>query len=152
MGTAAVLGGLTAYLAYFHGDALSTIFINDATAGRDSVIHSSAEFLKATSIECFVLSIAYCLTGYFNGTGKTTFVMLQGLAAIFLVKIPYAYIQSRKPEPGLFNIGLSTAYAALFTLGVCLIYYIFSSKRKTETSNEAEYEHKTSHREMCLEL
>ncbi len=138
MKTAVVLGGITAYLTYFHGDALSMIFLNEATEERADVVQSSAEFLRATSIECFILSIAYCLTGYFNGIGKTTFVMLQGLAAIFLVKIPYAYLQSRKPEPSLFNIGLSTAYAALFTLAVCLIYYLLLSKRKKK-SYEDEY-------------
>lgn len=126
MATAVILGGITAYAAYFHGSSLSSIFVNATTEYRNEVIRDSAQFLKATSIECFVLSIAYCLTGYFNGMGKTTFVMLQGLAAIFLVKIPYAYIQSRKPNPSLFNIGLSTAYAALFTLLVCLIYYFYS--------------------------
>lgn len=129
MGTAAVLGGIMAYVAYFHGDALSMIFVNEAAEGQAAVIRDSAEFLRATSIECFVLSVAYCLTGYFNGLGKTTFVMLQGLCAIFLVKIPYAYFASRKPVPKLFDIGLSTAYAAAFTLIVCLIYYFYSRRK-----------------------
>ena len=60
---------------FSQGDLLSTAFIDDAP-----VIAASAEFLKATSIECFVLSIAYCFTGYFNGLGKTTFVMARGYA------------------------------------------------------------------------
>ncbi len=138
MGTAAVLGGIISYIVYSHGDVLSMIFLNEGTEGREEVIRSSAEFLRATSIECFVLSVAYCLTGYFNGIGKTTFVMLQGLMAIFLVKIPYAYIQSRSPNPSLFNIGLSTAYAALFTLVISLIYYLFYFQRKAESSNHTD--------------
>ncbi len=129
MGTAAVLGGIMAYVAYFHGDVISMIFLSDAAEKQASVIQSSAEFLRATSIECFVLSVAYCLTGYFNGLGKTNFVMIQGLCAIFLVKIPYAYFASHKPNPQLFDIGLSTAFAALFTLAVCLIYYFYSSRK-----------------------
>ena len=128
MGTAAILGGIMAYTAFFHGDVLSMIFVSDAAEAQAAVIRDSAEFLRATSIECFVLSVAYCLTGYFNGLGRTTFVMLQGLCAIFLVKIPYAYYASRKPVPKLFDIGLSTAYAAVFTLAACLIYYV--SRRK----------------------
>lgn len=133
MWTAAILGGIIAYISYFHGGALSSIFVENSTESQAAVIHDSAEFLRATSIECFVLSIAYCLTGYFNGIGKTTFVMLQGLYAIFLVKIPYAYYASWKEVPRLFDIGLSTAYAAVFTLMVCSIYYIHSraSERKT---------------------
>lgn len=129
MGTAAILGGLMAYTAYFHGDALSMIFVRDAAAGQADVIRDSAEFLRATSIECFVLSVAYCLTGYFNGLGRTAFVMAQGLCAILLVKLPYACLASRRPEPELFDIGLSTAYAALFTLAACLGYYLYIRRR-----------------------
>ncbi len=138
MATAAVLGGIIACTVCFHGGALSSIFINKSADERNAVIHNAAEFLKATSIECFVLSVAYCLTGYFNGLGKTRFVMLQGLMAIFLVKIPYAYYESRQPEPGLFRIGLSTAYAALFTLLASLLYYIHLKKQKKETPVEDE--------------
>lgn len=66
IGTAAVLGGIMAYISFFHGDALSMIFVKDtAAADAGAVIKASAEFLKATSIECFILSVAYCLTGYF---------------------------------------------------------------------------------------
>ncbi len=49
--TAAVLGGILAYLSFFHGAALSSLFIKD---GEAAVLNASAEFLKATSIECFM--------------------------------------------------------------------------------------------------
>ncbi len=76
-----------------------------------------------------MLSIAYCLTGYFNGLGKTAFVMLQGLCAIFLVKLPYAYFASQKSSPRLFDIGLSTAFAAIFTLAACLAYDVYARRK-----------------------
>lgn len=132
MGTAILLGGIMSYVSYFHGDMLSMIFIKDsATADSAAVIADSAEFLRATSIECFVLSIAYCLTGYFNGRGQTTFVMFQGLCAIFLVKIPYAWMASMQENPRLFQIGLSTAFAALFTLAVCLAYFFYQGRKSS---------------------
>lgn len=131
MGTAAVLGGIMAYISFFHGDSLSLIFIKDVSAADSAaVIKASAEFLKATSIECFILSVAYCFTGYFNGLGKTTFVMIQGLCAIFLVKIPYAWYASRQPDPKLFQIGLSTAFAAIFTLAVCFMYFFYTQGKR----------------------
>lgn len=120
MFTAVILGGIMSYLSFFHGNLLSRIFIKEIP-----VINASAEFLKATAIECFILSIAYCFTGYYNGLGKTSFVMAQGLCAIFLVKIPYAWFTSRQPEPQLFQIGMATALAAVFTLIVCVFYYIY---------------------------
>ncbi len=53
MVSAALIGCAAAALGFFGGVALSSFFIDDA-----AVINVSAEFLKATSIECFILSIA----------------------------------------------------------------------------------------------
>ena len=132
MATAALLGGIISYIALFHGDMLSSVFTGD-----EAVIRASAEFLSATSIECFILSIAYCFTGYYNGLGKTRFVMAQGLAAIFLVKIPYGYFASERPQPELFDIGLSTVYAAAFTLIVCVVYYVAVHRKSRKKPDRA---------------
>ena len=116
--SATVIGGLLSYLSFFHGDMLSRLFIEDGM-----VVDASSEFLKATAIECFLLSIAYCFDGYFNGRGYTKLVMIRGMAASLLVRIPYAYFASMKAEFSLFNIGLSTSFAALFILLFCILEY-----------------------------
>ncbi len=121
--SAASIGGVMAYFSFFHGDLLSRLFIRDS-----EVIAASAEFLKATAIECFVLSISYCFDGYFNGIQKTTLVMLRGVSAALLVRIPYAYFISSRPDTNLFQIGLSTAFAAVFMLIFCCIEYIIREK------------------------
>ena len=126
MATAAALGGMIACITFFHGDLLATLFVKSSEA---EVIAAAAEFLKATSIECFLLSIAYCFTGYFNGVGRTTFVMMQGLLSTFLVRIPWAWYASRRPQPRLFEIGLSAAFAALSVLLLCVGYYLYRSRR-----------------------
>ena len=113
-----------AYLSFFHGDLLSFLFIHE-----QPVIQASAEFLKATAIECFILSAAYCFTGYFNGLGKTAFVMAQGLCGVFFVRIPYAFYAGKQPNPKLFQIGMSAAYTAVFTLAACVIYYIIRNRK-----------------------
>lgn len=126
MATAAVIGGGMAYLSFFHGDTLSRLFTGDA-----AVIAASAEFLKATALECFILSLAYCYDGYFNGIEKNTFVMVQGIIAALCVRIPYAYYASIQPTPSLFNIGLSTALAAAFMFVACTGYYLIHRKRQS---------------------
>ena len=69
--------------------------------------------------------------GYLNGRGKTRFVMIQGVCAIFLVKIPYLYLATYVMEPNLFNMGLGLVFSALFSLIVCLTYFlIFKHKEK----------------------
>ena len=97
---------------------MSLFFSNDS-----QVIAASSLFLKATSIECFVLSISYCFDGYFNGMGKTTLVMVRGVAAALLVRIPYAYYASIQSDTSLFQIGLATAFSAVFMLVFCYIEY-----------------------------
>lgn len=124
---AAILGGILAYLSFFHGVALSTLFTKQE---ETAVLSSSAEFLKATSIECFILSIAYCFLGYFNGMEKTTFVMVQGLLSIFIVKIPFAWFASTRPATNLFQIGMSTAWAAVFNLLLCIWYYLHCCRKE----------------------
>ena len=125
--SAASIGGIMAYLSFFHGDALSLIFTKDS-----QVIAASSLFLKATAIECLVLSVSYCFDGYFNGIEKTTLVMVRGVAAALLVRIPYAYYASTRPDASLFQIGLATAFAAVFMLVFCWIEYLVRRSRHPE--------------------
>ena len=133
MATAAVIGGVISYFSFFHGDSLSLLFISDP-----EVIKASATFLKATSIECFVLSLAYCFDGYFNGIEKTAFVMIQGVGASLLVRIPYAYFASTRVNPSLFNIGMSSALAAIAMLVVSWIYYELYKRKRQKKENKIE--------------
>ena len=65
--------------------------------------------------------------------------MIQGLCAIFLIKIPYAWFASQQPDPQLFQIGLSTAFAAVFTLIVCFAYFfLYARKSKQEQKGKLE--------------
>ncbi len=125
MATAAVIGGGIALLTFFFGDVLSSLFIEEA-----AVIAVSAEFLKATSIECFVLSLAYCFTGYFNGIGKTAFVMTQGIIAGLAVRVPLAWLMTTRPVPVVFHIGLAETAASAFLLVVCAVYYTMCAKKR----------------------
>ena len=124
--SAGTFGGIMAYLSFFHGDLLSLLFTGDP-----QVIAASAEFLRATAIECFVLSLSYCFDGYFNGLGKTALVMVRGVSAALLVRIPWAYFASIRPGSTLFQIGLSTAMAAVFMLLFCCIEYSVRAYRSS---------------------
>ena len=122
--SAACIGGVMSYVSFFHGDIMSLLFTNDSR-----VIQASSEFLKATAIECFVLSVSYCFDGYFNGLGKTSLVMVRGVLAALVVRIPWAYFMSLRLDASLFSIGLSTALAAIFMLVFCIIEYFVREKR-----------------------
>jgi putative MATE family efflux protein len=101
IGFSSLLGFVMFVLAFFHGAALSGIFSSDHT-----VIVACAEYLKAYGIDCLLTCFLFCLIGYFNGMGQTTFVMFQGIVGAFLVRVPVAYINSRL-FGHLFAIGLA---------------------------------------------
>ena len=124
MASSVFLGGIAALVSYFEGPFLASVFTSDP-----EVIRNAAEYLQATAIECFVLSFAFCFTGYFNGLGKTLWVMIQGLTATFLIRIPVAFYESRRPDPQLFRIGFSAVDAAVFMLVSGIIYYIIIRKK-----------------------
>ena len=98
-----LVGVQIAYLSLFHGQVLAQIFSGDPT-----IVVVASEYLKAYSIDCLLISFLFCFVGYFNGCGKTTFVMVQGIIGAFLVRIPISYIMSKQSPVSIFNIGLAT--------------------------------------------
>ena len=106
------------YIAFFHGSLLSALFAKDA-----QVIAASAEYLKAYAIDTLLTSIMFCFAGYFNGCGKTAFVMVQGVMGAFLVRIPVSFFMSRRVPVSLFHVGLATPCSTTLQIILFLWYY-----------------------------
>lgn len=119
MGIGAVIGVVIAGVVFFCGDMLASFFTNDTL-----VIARAFEFLRGFAPEAVVTSILFSFMGYFNGHSKSLFVMLQGLAQSFLVRLPMSYVMSIKPNASLTGIGLAGPSATIFGIGLCLIYYV----------------------------
>jgi putative MATE family efflux protein len=118
IGFSSLLGVVMFILAFFHGQLLAHIFSSD-----HSVISASAEYLKAYGIDCLLTCFLFCLVGFFNGMGHTTFVMTQGLAGAFLVRIPVAYLMSLYFK-SLFAIGLSIPASTVIQITLCLLFLL----------------------------
>ncbi|MBQ3880516.1 MAG: MATE family efflux transporter [Oscillospiraceae bacterium] len=112
------------YLNFFHGQMMAGLFARDA-----AVISAAADYLKAYAIDCLLTSFLFCFIGYFNGCGSTTFVMLQGFAGAFGVRLPVSYFVSRNANASLFHIGLATPLSTIVQIVICLLYY-FRQKKK----------------------
>jgi len=126
----AVVGVLTGALSFFAGDVLASIFDNDP-----NVIANAHQYLKAYGIDCLLTPIVFCFLGYYNGHGKTMFVMLQSIFTGFLVKIPVAYFISKLPDVGLFEIGLGIPASSFVQIILCLaMFFIMRKKEKNVLS------------------
>ena len=109
---------LLGYLAFFQGTVLSTIFARDM-----EVCRASAEYLKAYGIDCLLTSFLFCFIGFFNGISKTTFVMVQGIAGAFGVRVPLSILFSHIQPISVFRIGLATPSSSFVQIVLCFIYF-----------------------------
>ena len=111
-------------LTFFQGGMLASLFTSDP-----AVIAATAQYLRGCSFEYLMISLTFCFLGYFNGLGRTTFVMLQGLLSAFLVRIPLSTWLSRLPETNMGTISLAVPLSALSSLVLCLVYFFWLRRR-----------------------
>lgn len=119
-----VVGLFMAYLTYFHGEILSGIFAKDP-----KIILASTEYLKAYAWDCILTSFLFCFIGYFNGLGKTTFVMVQGIIGAFAVRLPLSWIMSKQVPVSLYKIGLATPASSVVQILLCFGFFILCNKK-----------------------
>lgn len=118
-------GVLMFYVTFFHGDMLALIFANDA-----EVVSAAAQYLKAYGIDCLLTCFLFCFIGFFNGMERTRFVMIQGIAGAFLIRIPVAFLMSRQVPVSLFHVGLATPCSTVLQITMCFIYFVALHRRK----------------------
>ena len=117
----AAAGIIMAYFTFFHGDFMASLF----AAGKEDVIACAYEYLKAYAIDTLLVSGMFCFVGFFNGCGRTRFVMLQGITGAFLVRIPFSFAMKMRQPVSLFWIGMATPASSLLQLIICLLYFAF---------------------------
>lgn len=118
-------GFLVFLLTFFQGDLLASIFTKD-----QEVIAATQLYLKSCSFEYLLTAINFCLLGYFNGRGKTKFVLIQGILTVFFVRIPLSYFFRMLPNTNLLIIGIAVPLSALFEFCVCAWYFHKIKKEK----------------------
>ena len=99
---------------------------------RKALHYGAADYLRAYAIDCLFTSIFFCYTGYYNGIGQTRFVMLQGIAGAFGVRVPVSYLISRTANATLFHIGLATPLSSIVQLLLCLGFMVYLKRKKPE--------------------
>lgn len=119
------IGVVMFVITFFHGDVLAGIFSSDG-----EVVAAAADYLKAYAIDCMFTAIFFCYTGFYNGIGKTRFVMIQGILGAFCVRVPVSYFMSLRPEPSLFHIGLATPLSSALQLILCVGFMPYLRKKE----------------------
>ena len=123
-----VIGVGMFFLSYFHGDVLAGIFSSD-----QSVVLAAADYLRAYAIDCMFTAIFFCYIGFYNGIGKTKFVMVQGIFGAFAVRVPVSYLMSIQPDASLFKIGLATPVSSIVQLLLCVGFMVILNHKAAKT-------------------
>lgn len=111
-------------VTFFRGDLLAGVFSSES-----DVVAAAADYLKAYAIDCLFTAIFFCYAGFYNGIGKTKFVMVQGILGAFCVRVPVSYIMSIQPNATLFKIGLATPMSSILQLVLCLGFMLVLKKK-----------------------
>ena len=114
-------------LVFFRGDLLSSVFTTDA-----AVIQNAFAYLKGFAPETLATAVLFSMVGYFNGSDKTVWVMVQGLVQTLLVRLPMAYIMSIQSNASLAMIGLAapTSTVVGIVLNVCFFLALERRNKK----------------------
>ena len=125
MGLGVCVGVFIFAVTFFRGDIPASLFTSN-----EAYIVRGAEYLKGFSPEAILTCIVFSYIGYFNGHGMSLPVMLQGITASFLVRVPLSYVFSLKDGASLFDIGLAVPLASVYGIVFFTVWYGWYRKRE----------------------
>ena len=125
--TSLAVGLVIGSFTFVRGDLLAAIFSKDA-----AVIASAHSYLKAYAIDTLLTAIMFCWIGYYNGCGKTLFVMIQGIMGAIGVRVPMVFLMSRIEGASLFMIGLGTPSSTFVQILLCAGYAMWLKKQNNQ--------------------
>ena len=120
MAVSFIIGTALTVYTQFDAESLTAIFSKDP-----EVIRAAALYLRSYSLDCIVVSFVFNLNSYFSGCGRSMVTMAHNVAATFLVRVPFSYFVSRMEGATLYHIGLAAPLASVFSVAVCIIYFIY---------------------------
>ena len=118
-------GVVTFAVLFFFPEGVIRIFTPDR-----ELIDATALYLKSFSIDCVLVCLVFCLNGFFNGCGHTTFTMMNNIFCAFAVRVPATWVLSGIAGASLFTVGFAAPLASLLTIVISL-WFLKSGKWKT---------------------
>ena len=112
-------------LIFFFVEVPSSLFSDNA-----AYIAEAASYLRGFAVDTIITCVLFSYMGYFNGCGRTLFVMIQGITSAFLVRMPVSYLMSLGDDPSLANIGFAVPISTMFGIVVCFTYYTYLNKKQ----------------------
>ena len=99
--------------------------------GNPDVIAQSALYLKGFSADCILTCILFSSIGYFNGSGNSIPVMLQGITSAFCIRIPVSILMSKLPNTSLMLVGLATPITTIYGIIFFVVCFRMMKRKKS---------------------
>lgn len=96
------------------------------------LIHVGVEYLRAFSIDYFLVPFAFSMNGLFIGAGHTTYSLFTNIMSGIIVRMPMAFLFSSVFGLGLFGVGLAVPSATLCSI-VLNLWFLLSGRWKMRT-------------------
>ena len=119
-------------LGLFVPDKLVGIFMND-----EGVISAGVQYYAGYKYEYLLCSLAFCVNGFINGTGRTRFTLLNNILSTYAVRIPACLIAGVVLRTGLYGIGYALPLASLVQVIVGFAFF-FSGRWRQPGVSEPE--------------
>lgn len=124
IGSSLMVSEFIAYLGFFHGNILCELFSKES-----DVVYAGWQYLKGYSIDVLFTSFLFCFIGFYNGAGRTKFVMLQGIFGAFCVRVPLSFIINHFFPDSIFYLSLATPSSTVVQIILCFICAKFFMKK-----------------------
>ena len=132
IGSSFIVALFISYFGFFHGDILCSFFSKDL-----QVVDAGWQYLKGYSIDVLFTSFLFCFIGFYNGAGRTKFVMLQGIFGAFCIRVPVSFIIHHFYPDSIFYLSLATPSSTFMQIILCFIYArIFWKSVKTDSVSD----------------
>lgn len=112
-------------MMYTHAPWVMRLFTQNS-----DIIRSGSDFILAYSPDCILLCLVFCLNGFMNGCGRTTFTMINNIISTVFFRIPLIYSAT-----SLFAAGLALPIATIPQITLALAYFYSGRWQKSVIEN-----------------
>ena len=137
---AASVSFVIAVSVQFIAEPVIALFTDPARADGAEVIRLGGQYLRGYVWDSFFAGLQFSFSGYFCAIGRSGFSFLHNALSIVCVRIPGAYLTSKRFVSTLFPMGLSSAMGSLFSDILCLAIFALLTRKAKRSLREDRHE------------
>ncbi|MCD7812438.1 MAG: MATE family efflux transporter [Lachnospiraceae bacterium] len=82
------------------------------------------QYLRSYSFDCIMAGIHFCFSGFFCAYGLSGFSFVHNLTSVLLVRIPGAYLATKRFPDTLFPMGMAAPAGSTLSAVICIVLFL----------------------------